>query len=197
MKKLVLVAVVAVAVATASAFKVSTVQDMKVDLAKSKINWLGKKVTGEHAGTISLSSGNLVVVDNKITSGKFEIDMNTITCTDIEDKTYNANLVGHLKADDFFAADKFPKAVFEITTTKGNAERAELTGNLTIKGITKSVTFPAELRMSENVVVAVANIQVNRTDFGIKFKSASVFSDLGDKAIDDMFTLNVQLVATK
>lgn len=194
MKKV--IAFASVVVMSATLALQSSAQEFKVNTQLSKITWLGRKVTGEHAGTIALSSGNLIFEKEKIAGGKFEIDMNSMTCTDL-DPTYGTKLVEHLKAEDFFETAKFPKALFEITDIQGKGEKLQITGNLTIKGITKSISFPAETRNTGKSVIAVANITVNRVDYGIKFKSASIFSDLGDKAIEDIFVLNVQLLATK
>lgn len=171
--------------------------EYKVDTQKSKLVWLGKKVTGEHTGTISLNSGTFLVEKERITGGKFEINMNSMTCTDLTDPVYAGKLIDHLKNDDFFSTEKFPTASFQIVniSTKGN--KAEVVGKMTIKGITKDIAFPAEIRMVDRSVIAVANIIINRIDYDVKYNSASIFSNIGDKAIDDMFNLQIQLVATK
>lgn len=194
MKKV--IAVASVVIMSATLALQASAQEFKVNSQLSKITWLGKKVTGQHVGTIALSNGTLVFEKEKIAGGKFEIDMNSMTCTDL-DPVYGAKLVEHLKAEDFFETAKFPKASFEITSIQGKGEKLDIVGNLTIKGITKSISFPAETRNTGKSIIAVANIPVNRVDYGIKFKSASIFSDLGDKAIDDMFVMNIQLIATK
>ncbi|WP_229359328.1 YceI family protein [Flectobacillus major] len=167
-----------------------------VDNQASKLVWTGKKVTGAHTGNISLSAGNLVVANNKLKSGSFEIDVASLTVTDLTDKDYNAKLVGHLKADDFFATDKFPKAKFVTTavTAKGG-DNYEIAGKLTIKGITSDVKFPATVKVEKNKVSAQAKIVVDRTKYDIKFRSKNFFENLGDKAIDNDFELDVNLVA--
>ena len=170
----------------------------KVDSAKSTLKWTGKKVTGEHTGTIKISTGTLTVDKNVITAGSFDIDLTTITSTDITDPSTNAKLIGHLKADDFFSVAKFPKATFVITSVKSKGKDLyDVTGNLTIKGITNPVAFPATIKAEAGKVTATATILVDRTKYDIKFRSASFFSDLGDKAIDNDFALDLNLVATK
>lgn len=167
-----------------------------VDTKATTATWLGKKVTGEHKGGISISKGSLAVDHGKIASGSFEFDMNSITCTDLTDKEWNGKLVGHLKADDFFGVDKFPTAKFELTkTVQKEGTNYDVTGKLTIKGITEEITFPAVITMNEKAVVTVAKITVNRTKFGIKYGSASFIDGIGDKAISDDFELNVNVVA--
>lgn len=167
-----------------------------VDNQSSKLVWTGKKVTGAHTGNISLSAGNLVVSNNKLKSGSFDIDLTSLTVTDLTDKDYNAKLVGHLKADDFFSVEKFPKAKFVTTavTAKGG-ENYEISGKLTIKGITNDVKFPAIVKVEKNKTTAQAKILVDRTKYDIKFRSKNFFENLGDKAIENDFELDVNLVA--
>lgn len=168
-----------------------------VDTKATTASWIGKKVTGQHSGGISISSGSIVSDGKTITSGTFEFDMNSITCTDLTDKTYNEKLIGHLKGDDFFAVEKNPKAKFELTkATLKSGNDYDVTGKLTIKGITNEITFPAMIKMDDKAVVAVAKIMVNRTKFDIKYGSASFFESIGDKAISDEFELDVNVVAT-
>lgn len=180
------------------AFTGSKSASFKVDTKKSTLGWLGKKVTGEHSGNISLASGSLEVAGKNLKGGSFEIDMNTITCTDLKDAEYNGKLVGHLKADDFFGVAKFPKASFVIGSVKNvKGDEHEVTGKLTIKGITQEIKFPATIKVSDKNVSAVAKITVNRTKYDIKYGSGSFFSDLGDKTINDDFTIDLNLVAVK
>ncbi len=167
-----------------------------VDNQASKLVWTGKKVTGSHTGNIALSTGSLQVANSKLKSGSFEIDLNSLTVTDLTDKNYNAKLVGHLKAEDFFGVEKFPKAKFVTTSVvaKGG-ENYDITGKLTIKGITNEVKFPATVKVEKSKVSAHAKIIVDRTKYDIKFGSKNFFENLGDKAIDNDFELDVNLVA--
>ena len=169
----------------------------KVDAAKSAVKWHAKKVTGEHFGTINLASGALTVDGAKITGGSFEIDMTSIKCTDLTDAGYNAKLITHLKSDDFFSVEKNPKATFKITKAEGSGANYTLTGDLTIKGITQSVSFPATVKADANGVSATAKITLDRTKWDIRYGSKSFIPNIGDKAIYDDFTLDVTLAAVK
>jgi polyisoprenoid-binding protein YceI len=172
--------------------------DYKVDSNKSKISWLGKKVLGEHNGNIALTKGELKVNGKMITGGSFEIDMNSITNLDLTDATYNKKLVDHLKSEDFFSSADFPTAEFVITqVTPNGKEKATIKGNLTIKGITKPIEFPATYSVEGNQVKAKAKIVVDRTLYNIRYGSNSFFDNLGDKAIDNNFEINIDLVAAK
>ena len=170
----------------------------KVDAAKSTLKWTAKKVTGEHTGNVKISTGSLTVDKNTIQSGSFDIDLSSITCTDLTDAGTNVKLLGHLKGDDFFAVAKYPKATFVITSVKSKGKDIyDVSGNLTIKGITNPVTFPTTIKADASKVTAIATILVDRTKYDIKYRSASFFSDLGDKAIDNDFALDLNLIANK
>ena len=169
----------------------------KVDLAKSNTKWHAKKVTGEHFGTINLSNGSLNIDGNKITGGTFEIDMNSIKCTDITDAGYNAKLVGHLKSDDFFSVEKNPKAKFVIKKVEGKGDSYNITGDLTIKGITNSITFPATVKTDAKGLNATAKIVLDRSKWDIRYGSKTFFPNIGDKMINDDFEIDLALAATK
>jgi polyisoprenoid-binding protein YceI len=170
----------------------------KVDTAASKIVWTGKKITGEHTGEIKLASGTLSADGKKLVDGNFAIDMTTMTCTDL-DATNGAKLLGHLNSDDFFSTEKNKVAQFKITNVSTEtAGSVNITGDLTIKGITNKITFPASVQQKGNVIVAVAKgVKVDRTKYDIKYGSKSFFASIGDKAISDDFELDINLVAKK
>lgn len=174
-------------------------QTYNVDAAKSTLNWKAEKITGFHEGTISLKSGSLKIANDKITSGSFVINMSTIVNTDLTDAEYNKKLVGHLSSPDFFDVAKFPEAVFTITKPVDVSKSVtEIHGNLTIKGISKPLSFKAVVKKDGNSYVFNANsIVVDRTVYNIKYGSGSFFSDLGDKVIYDEFTLKLKLVVVQ
>lgn len=191
-----LIAAVAVTAVAFTAPKIKHDTVYTVDTKATTATWLGKKVTGQHVGGITIAKGNIITNHGAITGGTVEFDMNSITCTDLTDKTYNDKLVGHLKSDDFFGVAKHPTSKIEIAkvTPKGGTDY-EVTGKLTIKGITNEITFPAMIKMEGNTFVTIAKIIVNRTKYDIKYGSASFFDKIGDKAINDDFELNVNVVA--
>ncbi|TAG17635.1 MAG: YceI family protein [Cytophagia bacterium] len=191
-----LVAALSLNVATATEKtnkKANKVVSYKVDVAKSNVKWHAKKVTGEHMGSVNISDGALMVDGTKITGGSFNMDMNSIVCTDITDATMNGKLIGHLKSDDFFSVAKNPKAAFKITKVEGN----NVTGNMTIKGITNSITFPVVMKMEGKNVVATAKMMLDRTKWDIRYNSKKFFESIGDKAIYDDFEIDLTLTAAK
>jgi len=175
----------------------------QVDPKASKVKWLGKKVTGEHDGAIQIKEGTLVATGKFVTGGKFLIDTTSITVEDLKDEEANGNLVGHLKSPDFFSAEKHPTAAFEVTkveplTNGKDGATHTVTGNLTIKDITKPLSFPAKITVTPTTVTADAkNVAVDRTLYEIKYGSGKFFQGLGDKVISDQFWLDIALVAKK
>jgi len=166
-------------------------QDMKVNTSKSELKWTGKKVTGEHWGYIKLKDGSLTLKGDKIVSGSFTIDMNSMNCKDLEDPEWNGKLIGHLKSDDFFSVEKFPVSTLTIIEgTPFKDGKANVKGKLTIKGITQPVSFVAE-KMPDGYK---ASITVDRTKFDVRYGSGKFFESLGDNMIYDDFTLDVKIV---
>jgi polyisoprenoid-binding protein YceI len=166
-----------------------------VDTAATSLNWLAKKVTGSHNGTIKVSGGDITIDGVKVQSGNFAIDMNSMVILDIQGGS-NAKLLGHLKSDDFFSVDKFPSTNFVLTSvTQKSGSTYTVKGKLTIKGITQEIEFPAEIGFSGKTMTAKAKITVDRTKFEIKYRSSNWFENLGDKAIYDDFELELNLVA--
>ena len=163
-----------------------------VDVERSTIEWSAKKVGGGHTGTVKIADGNLIYTGKALKSGSFQMNMSSITSD-------NARVTNHLKSDDFFSTEKNPMSKFEITkVTSAGADRVNITGNLSIKGFTHPVTFPATVKQQKGVLVAVASgIRVDRTKYDIKFRSKTFFGDIGDKAIDDEFELSINLTAKK
>jgi polyisoprenoid-binding protein YceI len=166
-------------------------QQFEIAAAASHINWLGRKVTGAHNGTIDLKRGNLSVKDGQLTGGDFTIDTTSIRILDITDPATNAQFAGHLASDDFFAWERYPEAHFEITAVRGN--RVE--GNLTIKDITQAIGFDAVIGISDDTLTASGKIVIDRTRYGIRFRSGNFFKDLGDTLIYNDFELDVTLIA--
>lgn len=183
MKKIAFVLLVLFATATISA------QIRKINAQKSVISWTGKKVTGEHVGTITLKEGALIFKNGKVVGGSFVADMTTLSNIDQSGKD-KIKLEGHLKSSDFFNVEAFKTSqlVFKSIAER-EKNRYAVTADLTIKGITNPVKF--DLLTKENS--AVANLTVDRTKYGIQYGSGSFFDDLGDRTIYDNFELNVDL----
>lgn len=164
-------------------------QVKKINIQKSQVTWTGKKVTGEHSGTLSFKEGSVLFKTKKITGGTFLIDMSSLSNTDQsgDDKT---KLEGHLKSPDFFDTEGFKtsKLVFKSVTEK-KKNLYKIVADLTIKGKTNPVSFD----LISQGKTATANLTIDRTKFGIQYGSGSFFDDLGDRTIYDDFDLKVIL----
>ncbi|SFD48358.1 YceI family protein [Spirosoma endophyticum] len=174
-----------------------------VDPAQSTISWNAKKVTGEHNGVVKIAKGQLSMDGNKLTGGTFVADMTTMRDVDKgEANPFNERLVNHLRSEDFFGVEKFPTSTFKITSvkpidgTRAGEPNYTVSGELTIKNMTKPQTFPATVTLSGNVAQATAKLTINRIDYDIKYRAA-IIGTAADKIIDDTFALDLKMVATK
>jgi len=176
-----------------------------VDAASSIIEWVGSKPAGKHNGTIAISNGEVYLNNGKIESGKFTIDMNSITVLDLKAGDGKEDLEGHLKglgkeedADHFFNTKKFPEGSFEITAVNTVDAQTTVEGNLTLKGITKPVKFPATITLDGNkMTLSTESFKINRTEWNVNYASKSIFDNLKDKFVDDEIELKVNVTATK
>lgn len=196
--KTLIAAVFALSTATAFAQNKPMTETYNVDPSATKITYVGKKVTGQHTGNVTVKSGNLVFTGPELTGGEVVVDMNSLTSTDITDKDTNAKYVGHMKSPDFFDTAKYPEAKLVVKKTKANAKGLEVTGDLTMVGQTQPVTFQVtDWKKTATDVTGKAFVKVDRTKWGLKYGSGSFFKGLGDKAIDNEFTLDIVLSAKK
>lgn len=173
---------------------------LNADLETSIIEWEGAKPTGTHNGTIELTEGQLYLDEGNVVGGKFVIDMNSIVVLDLTDPDMNGKLLGHLKSADFFETETYPTATFEITSVEavqGNpAATHNITGNLSMKDVTRSVTFPATVNVSDNGVTATsATFLIDRTQWNVQYGSKTLFANLKDDFINDQMALTITLNA--
>jgi polyisoprenoid-binding protein YceI len=173
-----------------------------VDVQSSLLNYEGSKPTGKHNGTVNFKSGMLTFENGVILSGNVVFDMNTI-----DDKSTNgemkAKLEGHLKSPDFFDVATFPEAKFDFTGLKAidkpeTGITHELTGNMTIKGITKQLTFKVNIVENGNqIIIDAPQFVFDRTIFDIKYNSKKFFPSLKDKLINDEIGISFKLLVNK
>lgn len=173
-------------------------QEYKLNTSASKIEWLAKKLTGQHNGTINFTAGTFSWDKGIIKGGTFTVDMNSIIAEDIKDPGYNAKFIDHLKTDDFFNTAKFATSSLTIKNASGGKDgKYKIVADLTIKGIKKEITFDAVIKQDGDKVKASATVVVDRSKFDIRYGSKSFFPNIGDKMIDDEFTLTLNLEFTK
>jgi len=169
--------------------------DYVVDVTASNITWKGFKPTGTHNGDLKIKSGSFSFANGAVASGEFLLDMTSIVVLDIPaDDKYNAKLTKHLKADDFFGVESNPTASFKITNVEGNT----VSGDLTIKGKTKNVSFTTSSSETDGVMSFKSeSFKIDRTDFDIKYKSKKFFDNLKDKFINDEFEISITVSSVK
>ncbi len=167
---------------------------IEIDTAASKIVFQARKLTGSHTGEVKLASGHLLFDKDTLVSGEFEADMTTISNTDITEAEYHKKFIEHMLSDDFFGVSKFKTTKFVFKNAKKiKNNNYKITGDLTIKDKTESVTFDAIASKDK----ASAKLTFDRTKYGIKYGSGKFFQNLGDKLIYDDVQLEVTLTAKK
>jgi polyisoprenoid-binding protein YceI len=173
-----------------------TSNEVTINNKVSSVEWIGKKVTGQHSGAINIKQGKLNLHDGQLSGGKIVIDMTSITCTDLTREQGGDKLVGHLNSRDFFDTKNHSTATLVINgvkTIEGN--KYTISGTLTIKGITNPISFPATIDMKDGKLGAYAEMKVDRTLYEIKYGSGKFFEGLGDKMIDDEFSIKFKIAA--
>ena len=166
-----------------------------LDLTTSLMTWKGTKPTGSHDGTVAFKSGGMVVEDNVLKSGEFVIDMNTIKNLDMEGSDGAGKIVKHLKAPDFFDVEVYPTSKFVITSVLEVEGRLAVTGNLTIKDVTKNITIPATISTTDGKTTFKSEVfNIDRADFNVKYGSKRWIEGLKDKFIDDLVEMSFTVV---
>ncbi len=165
---------------------------------ESTITWAASRPGKTHDGTLAISSGSLVFEGNKLVSGDFKIDMNSIKVTDIKPGKMNERLVGHLKSADFFDVENHQEARFEIVGSEAKEGNVLIKGKLTLKGITKAVDFLATITVeNDRVLLEASTFKIDRTEWDIKYRSGKFFDNLKNKLIDDTIAITVKVSAKK
>ena len=162
-----------------------------VDLTTSMMTWKGTKPTGEHNGTVALKSGGMVVENGVLKEGEFVIDMSTIKNLDMAGSAGAGKIEAHLKNADFFDIAVYPTSTFVITSVLEVEANLAVTGNLTIKDVTKSITIPAKISSEDGVTTFTSALfNIDRADFNVKYGSKRWIEGLKDKFIDDLVEMS-------
>lgn len=203
---------------------VATGQTLSLDTDASKVNWRGYKPTGQHFGLIPVTGGQLSLEGDAITGGEFTFDITGLEIHDMEEGTENhGKLWNHLQSDDFFDAGNHPQASFVVTevtpyTAEDEVEDQEqfesentpqsasdiapdepthwISGNLTMRGNTKNITFPASVSLDNGIIAAQAGFNINRTDWGLSYgDEASAVDKAKDQFIYNTVSVNFDVKA--
>jgi polyisoprenoid-binding protein YceI len=176
----------------------------QIDTAGSVIRWTGQNLFSHHEGTVKLAAGSVVLAHGHLERGEFTIDLDSIACTDLADSTMAAMLVSHLRAADFFQVAEYPTASFVVTDATpidGATEGAPnylISGRLTLRGVTRELSFPAVIAAADaEHVTAQAHIQLDRTLFGSRYGSGKFFAFLGKHVVNDLIQLHLKIQMMK
>jgi len=176
---------------------------LSVDPAASRVGWAGRNRNGANWGAAPIAKGEIGFKDGRLASGYFELDMRGLVNENIADQSLAAVLIRHLESRDFFLADVFPVARFEIThvnTLVGVAAgeaNFDIKGQLTLRGVTREMCFPATVeRLDDGRITAEAHLDVDRTLFGVNYGSGKLFERLGMHLVHDLVNIQIRVVTT-
>ena len=175
------------------------ISSYKASISESTITWKGFKPLESHNGTIKILKGIFDIQDGILKAGEFTIDMNSINCLDLEAGKGKAKLEGHLKNADFFDVKNFPTAKFAVTGSEIKGTKNLITGNFTLRGETKSITIPVTITEDEagNATFKSDIFSIDRTEFGVTYKSKKIDAALKDKFIKDLIEISFDIKAKK
>lgn len=161
----------------------------------STVNWTGKKILGLHTGGINIADGYINIFNGKIVGGRVNIDMTSITVTDIADPKTHKEFRDHLLHEDFFFVERFTRSTLVIKgSTLGEGNNQLVSGDLTIKGITHPIEFSATVEQFTDFLHSMGEIKVDRTLYDIRYGSGKFIPNLGDKLIHDEFVLQFKII---
>jgi polyisoprenoid-binding protein YceI len=171
-----------------------------LDTAKSRVIWEGSEglaqIKGTHVGTFNLERGSLTAREGSLVGGTFAIDIRSLKNTDIKSARLRLQQETHLKSPDFFDAEKFPTATFDVTNAAKHSspDSVIITGNLTMKGVSKSISFPAKVSVDSAQIQASAKFYINRKDWGMNYRTEQ---SLGDELIRPEVGIGLEILARR
>jgi polyisoprenoid-binding protein YceI/rhodanese-related sulfurtransferase len=174
----------------------------RLDLEKSVIRWTGANLASSHAGTLHFNDGTFDLHNGRLIDARFEINMQSLACDDLKDPQLNQMLIAHLSSDDFFDIAKYPTARFVLSTadplaavTPGSPNY-RMTGELTVKGVTDQITFPAIIGQTDSSTLAAqAHLEFDRTRWDVQYGSGKFFASLGKHLVNDLVHLHLVIAA--
>jgi len=175
-----------------------------IDAEKSIVEWIGRNINNRHYGRIAISGGEVVISNSLPVSGRFVLDMTTITNLDLQDEGWRGMLHQHLKSEDFFDVGRYPTVTFElhgaaaIAGATPGTPNMEIAGSLTIKETTRSICFPAIIAPQEDgTLKAQAALDLDRTLWDVCYGSGRLYERLGMHLVNDLISIELFIVAQK
>lgn len=176
----------------------NVINSYKVNVGESSVAWKGSKPTGSHNGVVSLTSGVFDIENGALKAGEFVFDMNSISCLDLEAGKGKEKLEGHLKSGDFFDVEKYPTAKFVVASSEEKDGKLFVTGNLTLRDVTKSISIPVTISENGEEATLKSDVfSIDRTEFGVTYSSKKFDAALKDKFINDLMEMSFDIKAKK
>ncbi|TWJ17575.1 YceI family protein [Geobacter argillaceus] len=176
----------------------------RIDNEKSTLEWIGRNLNKRHYGRITIQAGELVIANGKLSTGNIVLDMTTISNLDLQDPGWRDMLIRHLISDDFFAVERYPTSSFTLNGWEAQvgaspeAPQGIVTGELTIKDVTRPISFPATVApQQDGSIQAHAAFDIDRTLWNICYGSCRMFEHLGMHLVHDMISLELFVVARR
>lgn len=176
----------------------------RINTEESTLEWIGRNLGKRHYGRITIQTGELVITGGKPTAGNIVLDMTTISNLDLQDAVWHDMLIRHLKSDDFFDVERFPTASFKLTAWETRevdslkALKGTATGDLTIKDVTRSVSFPATIAPQQDGSIRAHTLfDIDRTLWNVCYGSCRLFEHLGMHLVHDMISLELFVTANR
>jgi len=176
----------------------------RIDIENSRLEWIGRNLNNRHIGQLSLLEGELVIAAGAPSSGRIVVNMHSLVNLDLQDAGYRDMLISHLKSDDFFAVDRYPTASLVLTGWESDtnlfreAPSGIATGELTLKGISRPVRFPAiAAPQADGSIKIHAAFDIDRTLWGVLYGSCKYFERLGMHLGHDIVSVELFAVARK
>ena len=176
----------------------------RIDIEKSRLEWIGRNLNKRHYGSIAIQAGELVIAGGKLSAGTIVLDMTAISCLDLQDPGWRDMLIRHLISDDFFAVERYPTASFTLhgweaqAGASPEAPQGIASGELTIRDVTRLISFPATVApQQDGSIQAHAAFEIDRTLWNVCYGSCRLFEHLGMHLVHDMISLELFVVARR
>lgn len=176
----------------------------RIDIETSRLEWIGRNLNKRHYGSIAIQAGELVIAGGKLSAGTIVLNMTKISNADLQDPGWRDMLIQHLISDDFFAVEMYPTASFRLDGWEMQAEASPeapqgiLTGELTIRDVTRTISFPATVApQQDGSIQAHAAFDIDRTLWNVCYGSCRLFEHLGMHLVHDMISLELFVVARR
>ena len=174
-----------------------------IDLAESRVVWVGRNLINKHWGHVALKSGHVEFRDGIPSGGEAVLDLHRISCSDLAKSNLHDVLIHHLESDDFFDVARFPEARFhferaEVCSEKPGCRNLKLHGALTLRGVTKPLVIEASAGFTPDGNAALQSaFTIDRTEWGAIYGSGKFFRKLAGHLVNDEIELQLRIITAR